>query len=405
MTPSSKGTAAPAPGRRQGRGELRQAEWSPDFNSSRPGRAGAYEAFTPDPIGDYEPVLSGATGELVIRAQGAIAELNRRDPAPASLEGLARQLLRSEALASSQIEGLSISHRKLAHAAITGPGEHKAMEILANLRAMEKAIDLGTVADPITPQDIADLHEAIAIVSPLDRIAGQFREEQGWIGGLSPVEAEFVPPPHEDLPALLDDLCLFMNRDDLPAIVQAAIAHAQFETMHPFGDGNGRIGRCLIHVILRRRGLAPNYVPPISLVLGANKDAYIAGLEAFQNDQVEEWLTQFARACEASAHHAELFSSAINALQDRWIERASPMRADAAARVVIANLPAFPYITAKIVEEMTGKSNVTAHNALNHLTGQDILTKHPNRKKGDAWEANELFVLLGEFESAVKTRA
>lgn len=403
MTPPSKGTAAAGPARRRGRGELREAEWSPDFTSPRPGRSGRYETFTPDPIGDYEPSLSGATGELVVRAQDAIAKLNRRDPAPASLEGLARQLLRSEALASSQIEGLSISHRKLAQAAIEELGHHRAQEVLANMKTMEKAIELGAEADPITSQDIADLHEAIAIVPPLDRIAGQFRQEQGWIGGTSPVDADFVPPPHEDLPALLDDLCLFMNRDDLPTIVQAAIALAQFETMHPFGDGNGRIGRCLIHVVLRRRGLAPRYVPPISLVLGANKDAYIAGLGTFQDDRVETWTAQFARACEASAQHAERFSSAINELQDRWIDRSSPMRADSAARVVIANLPAFPYITAKIVEALTGKSNVTAHNALNHLTDKGILTKHPNRKKGDSWEAKELFTLLARFETAVRT--
>src|SRR5882724_3596585 len=125
MASPPKGTAAPGSARRRGRGEMREAEWSPDFNSPRPGRSGRYETFTPDLIGDYEPSLSGATGELVVRAQDAIAELNRRDPAPASLEGLARQLLRSEALASSQIEGLSISHRKLAQAAIEELGHHR----------------------------------------------------------------------------------------------------------------------------------------------------------------------------------------------------------------------------------------------------------------------------------------
>ncbi|MGI8557534.1 MAG: Fic family protein [Solirubrobacteraceae bacterium] len=346
--------------------------------------------------------MSGATSELVVRAERAVADLNHRDPAPASLEGLARQLMRSEALASSQIEGLAVSHRKLAQASIEGLGHHRAMAVLGNMHAMEKAIEIGTSADPITRQDIADIHAAIAIVPPLDRIAGKYREEQGWIGGDSPIHAEFVPSPALELTRLVEDLCEFLARDDLPAVAQAAIAHAQFETIHPFGDGNGRVGRCLIHVTLRRRGLAPNYVPPISLLLGANKDAYIAGLESFRRDDVEPWLAQFARVTESSALQAEHFSDAINRLQEAWIEAASPMRADSAARVVIANLPAFPYITVKIVEHLTGRSNVTALNALARLTEASILTRHPNRGKGDSWEAKELFMLLDEFEGAVK---
>jgi Fic family protein len=270
--------------------------------------------------------------------------------------------------------------------------------VLGNMRAMEEAIRIGSTTEKIVPEHIAAIHEAIAIVPPLDRIAGQFRDEPGWIGGASPV----VPAPHEEVGRLVDDLCMFINRDDMPAVVQAAIAHAQFETIHPFGDGNGRVGRCLVHAILRRRGVAPNYVPPISLVIGANKDAYIAGLENFRNDEVESWIAQFARAVESSALQAEDFSSQINALQEQWIERAAPMRADAAARTIIANLPAFPYITVKIVEQLTGKSNVTALNGLNHLVESGILTRHSNRRKGNSWEAKELFALLTRFESAVK---
>ena len=86
-----------------------------------------------------------------------------------------------------------------------------------------------------------------------------------------------------------------MNRDDISPVAQAAIAHAQFETIHPFGDGNGRVGRCLIQVLFRRRGLAPRFLPPISIVLGANKDAYISGIEAFRTGDVDGWVRYFAR--------------------------------------------------------------------------------------------------------------
>lgn len=387
---------------RGGRGERRTVRWISDFGAPRRGAGGHYEVFIPEEIGNWEPTLTASTIELIGRAEMSIADLNRRDRAPASLEGLARQLLRSEALASSQIEGLSISHRKLAQASIDGLGTHRANEILGNIRAIERAIELGSTSAPMTPQDIAEIHRAMAIVPPLLRIAGQFREEQGWIGGDSPVTAEFVPAPHEEIPRLLDDLCEFINRDDLPPTVQAAIAHAQFETIHPFGDGNGRVGRCLIHAILRRRGLAPKYVPPISLVLGANKNSYINGLQRFQEDRVEEWVAQFARASAQAARRAEEFSDAINQLQAEWLDRAAPMRSDATARSIIANLAAYPFITVKIVEELTGRSNVAALNGLAHLTANGILTRHGNRRKGDSWEAGELFDLLAQFEDTVR---
>lgn len=94
-----------------------------------------------------------------------------------------------------------------------------------------------------------------------------------------------MPPPPERVKELMEDLVAFMNRGDLPPVVQAAIAHAQFEIIHPFADGNGRVGRALIHVVLRRRGLAPRYVPPVSLVLAADARAYVAGLTAFREER------------------------------------------------------------------------------------------------------------------------
>ena len=100
--------------------------------------------------------------------------------------------------------------------------------------------------------------------SPTPRLGGVIREEQNWIGGSSynPCSATFVPPPAEHVQGLLEDLTVYINGDEHPALVQAAIAHAQFETIHPFADGNGRTGRALIHIILRRRGLAPAFRSP-----------------------------------------------------------------------------------------------------------------------------------------------
>jgi len=386
-----------------GCGRYEERAWTPSFaRSGRHNRTATFRAFIPDPIADFEPALSGPTAARSERAGTAVRELNASNAGLRSLEGLARQLLRSEALASSAIEELQLSHRKLARAEIdSDAAEHKAKEVLGNVHAMEDAVRIGSEPNELTVDDIRSIHRTLAIVPPLERIAGQLREEQGWIGGVSPAAAVFVPPPHEYVPGLVSDLCEFMNRDEISPVAQAAIAHAQFETIHPFGDGNGRVGRCLIHVLLRRQEVASNYVPPVSLVLGARKDSYIAGLTAFREGDIDGWVDQFATAVEVAAIHAESFSKEVMSLQKSWIEKAEPMRADASARAIIDLLPSYPIVTASTVEQLTGRSRVAAINGLERLAEAGILARHRNQRKGDSWEAKELFVLLQQFEDAL----
>jgi Fic family protein len=333
-----------------------------------------------------------------------VRELNSDLSGLVSLESLGRQLLRSEALASSQIEGLSIPHRKLAEAELEGrPGPHRALEIMGNVRALERAMEIGAQPGDLTLDSIVAIHRELAVAQPLDRIAGQIREETSWIGGTSPANAEYVGPPHKYVRPLLDDLCEFMNRDDISPIPQAAIAHAQFELIHPFGDGNGRVGRCLIHVLFRRRGIALRYVPPISLVLGANKDAYIAGLQSFRTGDIDGWVQQFARAVEVAAERAREFSAEVAALQAKWRELVQPVRSDAAVLPLIDLLPRYPVITAAVAERELDRSRPATINALSRLREVGALKRHRNQKKGDSWEAKELFRLLANFEESVRS--
>ena len=365
-----------------------------------------YRAFIPAPIAETEPELQGATTAISERAGNEVRELNSDHTGLVSLEGMGRQLLRSEALASSQIEGLSISHRKLAEADLEGrQGHHKAQEILGTIKAMERAMEIGAEASDLTPESIADIHREVAIVPPLDKIAGEFRCEASWIGGSEPPSAEYVGPPHQYVPELIEDLCRFMNRDDLPPIPQAAISHAQFELIHPFGDGNGRVGRCLIHVLFRRRSLAPRYVPPLSLVLGANKDAYIAGLQEFRDGKTDQWVRQFARSTEIAADKARQFSTQIAQLQERWLAQLGSIRKDAASRSLIDVLPKYPIITAAVAQKEIERSKPATINALAQLESAGVLTRHRNQRKGDSWESKELFALLNQFEDAVRLPA
>ncbi len=384
-------------------GRYETLTWNPAAagasKSERPPRR--YRAWIPATVADYEPVLRTATAALCERAGTEVRQLNADPTALLALEGLGRQLLRSEALASSQIEGLSISHRELAEAELADLAGHRAHEIVGTVRAMERALATASVEQPFTVESIEAIHREIAVVPPLDKIAGQIRAEPSWIGGVDPSRAEYVGPPGKYVRGLLDDLCRFIERDDISPVAQAAIAHAQFETIHPFGDGNGRVGRCLIQAIFKRRGLAPAYVPPISIVLGAKKDVYISGIEAFRTGAIDSWVTYFARATELAAMQACVFSEEVEALQSDWRALLAPVRADSAALALIDLLPRFPIVTAAAAEGEIDRSRRATLTGLERVADAEILTRHRNQKKGDSWEAKELFALLDEFEMAV----
>ena len=233
-----------------------------------------YEAYVPDPLIGRKIVLDGDVAADVADAEAAIVRLNADARALVGTEALARILLRAEAVASSRIEGLEVGARRLLHAEVIrglkeASSDVTATEVLGNIDAMVYGVDAVEPGGPITVDVLLEVHRRLLAGTRLEEYGGRFREEQNWIGGSSynPCSAAFVPPPHEYVEELMADLCAFSSTDDLPAVAQAAIAHAQFETIHPFVDGNGRTGRALIHLILRRRGLAVRVLPPVSLVL------------------------------------------------------------------------------------------------------------------------------------------
>ncbi|MGH7128838.1 MAG: Fic family protein [Planctomycetaceae bacterium] len=155
--------------------------------------------------------------------------------------------------------------------------------------------------------------------------------------------------PPEFIADLLSDLCAAIDDDSLSPLVSAALVHAQFETIHPFDDGNGRTGRALIHVVLRRRGTAPSYIPPISVVLARRREDYIAGLTRYREDDLASWLEHVAVATGRAARLAATYVRAVDDLMNDWREglAAGPApRADAAAWAIIDVLPAHPVITA-----------------------------------------------------------
>jgi Fic family protein len=367
---------------------------------------GRFDAYVPDPISGYEPELTGSISRLLSDADASVRGLNRLDPARAHrIEALARQLLRQESLASSRIEGLLISHKRISEAGYDprGTADQRAQEVLANIEAMEQAIQIGSGNEAIATETIIDLHRTL-LGATQPKIAGVIRDSQNWVGGRyhTPVGADFIPPPADEVKLLLDDLAEFMNRDDLPATLQAALTHAQFETIHPFADGNGRVGRCLIHVVFRRCGLASHHVPPVSLLMATDVDGYVKALTSYRDGDESDWTAYFAQMTIAASEAAEDFGDRMAGLQEDWKAKAGVRRGSTAEKVIDA-LPAQPVIDVKKAAELAGTSEEAARQALNALEERGVLEQVTKRNWGRVWEAKGLWNLLDRFEERLAT--
>ena len=198
----------------------------------------------------------------------------------------------------------------------------------------------------------------------------------------------------------MDDLCAFCNGDALPAVAQAAIAHAQFETIHPFVDGNGRTGRALVHVVLRRRGIAPRLVPPISLVLATWSDDYVSGLTGTRYtgspdsdhsiEGLNRWMSLFAGACQRAVADAEAYEARVRTLHDKWLRRLGRVRRNSATELLLHALPGAPLITVQSAATLIDRSQQAVNEAIPRLVEAGILRQATVGSRNRAFEATEL---------------
>jgi Fic family protein len=374
-----------------------------------------YEAYVPDPLVGRRITLDGDVAADVADAESAIIRLNADASALVDTEALARILLRAEAVASSRIEGLVIGARRLLHAEVVRtisetPSDVTAHEVLNNIDAMVHAVESSGTGDTITSDLLLELHRRLLGGTRQEEYGGQFRGEQNWIGGSAhnPCSADFVPPPHELVSDLMVDLCAFCNTDDLPAVAQAAIAHAQFETIHPFVDGNGRTGRALIHLVLRRRGMAERVLPPVSLVLATLSRSYIDGLTAFRYvgsphspravEGLNTWVGRFAGACTRSVQDATEFEVRAAELETSWRERLGSIRANSATDLILRILPGAPILTADGAAMLIGRTFNPANDAIKRLVEAGILRQVNIGRRNRAYEAPEIIAAFTALE-------
>jgi Fic family protein len=372
-----------------------------------------YQAYLPDLLAGRQLYLSGTTAADVADAEAAIVRFDERVSSPADTEALARLLLRAEAVASSHIEGLVVGGRRLLRAEaadVLGDTtvDVTAAEVLNNIAAMDFAVH--SLSGAVTVDGILEMHRLLLDGTHQHAYAGRFRDTQNWIGGSSynPCSAAFVPPPEGRVHELMADLCTFVNDDALPPVVQAAVAHAQFETIHPFVDGNGRTGRALVHVVLRRRGLTPRAVPPISLILATRAPDYIAGLTSYRYlgppddpaavEGINHWIATFAAAANRAAVDAGGFEDQIEALRVDWRSRLGSVRARSAVAELLDRLPGTPIVTVKGVAELLDRSVTAANEAIVRFATAGILTPVRAGRRNRAWEATEVIDAFADFE-------
>ena len=401
--------------------ELLHRRWEAQFEGlSRRDRGGCeYDVYVPDPLIGWDLTLPADIAADIADAETAVRTLNDSATSHVSLEGLARFLLRAESVASSKIEGLEVGPRRLLEAEVAlaeggDVADRVAVEVLGNIAAMESAIELALAAETITLDDVLALHRRLMDSSPNPDLGGVVRDRQNWIGGsgYNPCSSVFVPPPPERVPPLFADLIEYVNGDDHSPLVQAAIAHAQFETIHPFADGNGRTGRALIHVILRRRGLAPRFVPPVSLVLATWTRDYIAGLTAYRHlddpdaaarsTATHPWLQTFASAATRACRDADLHATRIDQMTKAWREQLGRVRAKSAVDRLIEVLPGVPVVTVESAASLIGRSNVRAGEAINRLAEAGVLRqRNVGRQRYRVFEATEVLALFTGLERAL----
>jgi Fic family protein len=349
--------------------------------------------------------LDGDVAADVADATSAITRLDLEAAALTNTESLARLLLRAESVASSQIEGLRVSPQRLLRADMARADgldvkDETASEVLANVDAMAYAVHED--GGPITVDRIVEVHRRLLVHTHKSRHAGVIRTEQNWIGGsdFNPLQAAFVPPPPQEVRGLLDDLAAFCNADHLPAVVQAAIAHAQFETIHPFADGNGRTGRALIYMVLKRRGLVTRVTPPISLTLATRSRDYVRGLDATRyvgspasptaNEAMNRWIAFFAAACTRAVADAESFERRVQQLQQDWQARLGNVRSDSSVIALLQHLPEMPLLTANSATEALGRTFSAVNRAIETLVDAKILTPVKVNQRNRVFEAREL---------------
>lgn len=384
-----------------------------DFSSEAPGRLVSVGdrrwAFVPDPLPpklDYGPRLVAALSEAD-RALGELAGLGRTLPNPYLLT---RPFLRREAVLSSRIEGTRASLVDLYAFEVEPPlfGEPErrddVQEVQNYVRALEHGIERLKEL-PISQRLLREMHAVLMEgVRGAQRDPGEFRRIQNWIGppGADIEDATYVPPPPAEIPTALSALERYIHRDTpLPPLVDIALVHYQFEAIHPFLDGNGRIGRLLITLMLIERDLLPEPLLYLSAYFERHRGAYYDHLLAVsQKGTWEDWLLFFLRGVTTEARDASRRAGKLFDLRESYRERFQREGARSNLLTAVNHLFATPVTGIRELSEVLGVSFEAARRLVGSLEEQGLLEEITGRRRNRVYAAREVVeVLQGSLEN------
>jgi Fic family protein len=339
------------------------------------------------------------------QAIGAVVRLDS-SARGTELAALGHMLIRLESVASSKIEHIEAGVDDYARALAGSRANESATAMVAASVAIRDLIDSTPVGGMIGRESLLGAHAALMADDPHEHdFAGRFRTMQNWIGGsdYSPRDALFVPPPPDTVDAYIEDLLLFANRDDLPPITQAAIVHAQFESIHPFTDGNGRIGRALIQAVLRRRGITRAVVVPLASALVADQAGYFEMLTAYRSGDIAPIVEGITTATDLAAESCLSLPERLSEVRHEW-RTLVRTRAGSTAEALMDLLTANPVVSTASVESLLGVSYTAANTALSVLTDAGILSPVSERKRDRVFVATEVMAELDSLERAIRRR-
>ena len=361
-------------------------------------------AFVPYPLPPADPALvtAGPTAELLAAAQTELARLAVAGSMVPSTDWFLYGFVRKEAVVTSQIEGTQATLRDVLTFEATDRADRPddVREVCNYVDALAHA--RGQLADPRgLPLSIRLLCKAHRIlmrgVRGENKLPGEVRRSQNWIGGSRPGNARFVPPPPEEVPGALGALERWLHDDgDLPPLVRIGLAHVQFETIHPFLDGNGRIGRLLIALLVEHWGLLEQPLLYLSLAFRREQQEYYARLAAVRSDGDWEGWIRFFLACvrEAAADGvrvAQALHSLVGHDRSRIIAHDRPT---VAAVQLLERLPSNPVVTVPRASELLGLTAPPTRKAIELLESLGVLREISGKRRGRVYAYHEYLQAL-----------
>jgi Fic family protein len=371
-----------------------------DFTASSPGRLvpsinGAM-AFVPDPA----PRAVDLNRRCIALLAQASTQLGRLEGAAGKIMNpylVSAPLMRKEAISSSRIEGTRVTPEQIALFDVdsSAPTDDVA-EVRNFMDATQLALDAIADGAPIATRLLKDVHRQLMTGVRGDRERpGEYRDTQNFVASASHriADARFVPPPQTHIPELMSDLERLLNDDqpDLPPLVRAAIAHYQFETIHPFRDGNGRIGRLLVSLLLIRDKILPGPLLPLSIALEKRRSEYNDYLlRVSTHGDWLAWIEFFLAAIAETATDAVGQVNSLIELREEWRTKVQGRRVSALVPRVIDHLFQFPAITVRQVAELLIVTPHTAQGTINKLVAEGILHEMTGQQRNRVYVAEAI---------------